>query len=144
MKLRECTYDEVFKHLVHKICKTYLSSKTAGMNIAVAHLYDRDLDMEMKRKISSFLKLGSHINRDVFDTLLKSCLALLAPIFRKFVASHQGEFYRQNFLDAEAEFFHICTVTIQNKWRVISARKAVTMKRHNITTSSIEEPLACI
>jgi hypothetical protein len=69
-----------------------------------------------------FIQMGTIIPKEFFHPLLKPCLLSLVPIFRSFLRTTAGEKYRQEILEADAEYLHCSIVRIQNKWRTVLAK----------------------
>lgn len=103
----------------------YTTRLSRSENNPVAKIYDEYTNKALKLSASSFLKFGSHIDCDIFDSTIRNSLKLLSFQFRKFLNSKSGEMTKCNYLDAEAELTYFNTVSIQNRWRIYRAKKKV-------------------
>jgi hypothetical protein len=138
----------VAKHLLNRIYKKYISKKsqylhqqsttsatttsTTTSDSTISSLYQNLLTKADKKRMAEFVQMGTMLPKEFFHPIVKACLLSLVPWFKSFLLTSLGEMYRQQILDCDAEYVHCHIVRIQNKWRVISSKKAIQRKRMSV------------
>lgn len=134
---------QVIKHLLSRIYKKYISKKSqyshprnsADSSLSpISSLYHQILPKSEKKKMIEFVQMGTILPKEFFHPIVRPCLLSLIPTYRSFLRTTAGEKYRQEVLEADAEFLHCSILLIQNKWRQVLAK--LWRQRHTVPGST--------
>jgi hypothetical protein len=133
-RIRSCQDDEVHRFLLQNLVQKYLSKheNVIGNLVPDCDTIIKNIRMHVTEKLE---KKGRAVGVDEFDPLLKSCILFLYSenLYARFLRSSPDirRLVVYELMDSEAEYAHICVITIQSFWRQKYMKWQVARRRSN-------------